>query len=69
MNSLRYRSVKKLIILTKNNLYHADASQEGLRCLLVGTKVISEQEFDAWHTKYHQAKSNITEIEKKKAGK
>jgi phospholipid-translocating P-type ATPase (flippase) len=43
-------------------------STEGLRCLLVGYRVIPEQEFQSWFSKYSACKADIQEIEKRKNG-
>jgi len=41
-------------------------SDEGLRCLLVGTMDLDETFFNEWRVRYKAAKSNLDEIEKKK---
>jgi len=39
---------------------------EGLRCLLISHKDIPLEQFNEWNNKYTKARTNITEIEKKK---
>eukprot|EP01035_Chromulina_nebulosa_P017968 gene17968-23598_t len=39
---------------------------EGLRCLLISYKDIPLEQFNEWNNKYTKARTNITEIEKKK---
>ncbi len=41
-------------------------SDEGLRCLLVGSTDIDEKFFHEWRVRYKAAKTNLEEIEKKK---
>ena len=43
-------------------------SLEGLRCLLLGSAVISEEKFRTWRKHYEKALSDLAEIDKKKNG-
>ena len=43
-------------------------SLEGLRCLLLGSAVISEEKFRTWRKHYEKALSDLAEIDKKKSG-
>jgi phospholipid-transporting ATPase len=42
-------------------------SQEGLRCLLIAHRDISEGEFQSWSARYQEASTNMEELEKRKA--
>jgi magnesium-transporting ATPase (P-type) len=55
-------------ILTLTEQHIQNFSIEGLRCLVVGYVDIPESKFHAWQDKYRVAKSDIIEIDKKKAG-
>lgn len=53
--------------LLRTTIAHMDSfSNEGLRCLLVGYADIDEAWYTAWKDKYHQAKTDLEELEKKK---
>ena len=41
---------------------------EGMRCLVVGEKIIPEAEYESWHRRYLGALTNLTEVEKRKNG-
>lgn len=41
---------------------------EGMRCLVVGQKVIPESEYQEWHIRYMGALTNLAEVERRKAG-
>ena len=55
-------------ILAKTDGHMQNYAMEGLRCLVVGYKVISEDEYDSWHSNYLGALTNLSEVEKKKSG-
>ncbi len=44
-----------------------DHSNDGLRCLVVGQKLLQAKEYLAWSTEYRKALSDISELEKKGA--
>lgn len=53
-------------LITTTNAQVEQFSEEGLRCLLVGQAVIEEDWYHAWRVKYHEAKTNMVELDKKK---
>ena len=55
-------------LLARTNADVDQFSQEGLRCLLIGQAVISEETYAAWSAKYARASTSIEEIEKRRTG-
>lgn len=55
-----------LVEVTNKDL--VEFSEEGLRCLIVGCCIISEERYSKWSTEYKMASTNMAEIEKKKSG-
>jgi magnesium-transporting ATPase (P-type) len=45
-----------------------DFAVEGLRCLIIGSAVLSQNEYDAWSAQYALATSDLNQIELKKKG-
>lgn len=56
----------KLLNLTQSHVQQF--SEEGLRCLVVCTKLITKEEFNDWNTKYVKACTDIEQLEKLKNG-
>lgn len=57
---------EKIFQLTDDHM--RQYSVEGMRCLVVGQKDISEDEYREWHSRYMAALTNLSEVEKRKAG-
>jgi phospholipid-transporting ATPase len=53
-------------LITTTNAQVEQFSEEGLRCLLVGSVEIEDDWYNKWRAKYHEAKTNLAELEKKK---
>jgi magnesium-transporting ATPase (P-type) len=45
-----------------------DFAVEGLRCLIIGSAVLTQADYDAWAAQYLAATSDLLQIEMKKKG-
>lgn len=55
-------------LVKATNKHMRDYSIEGLRCLLVGSCVLEQQEYHSWTNAYQRASTDIRELEKRKKG-
>jgi phospholipid-transporting ATPase len=53
-------------ILSTTDQHMQQYALEGLRCLLVGYKEITNEEYTQWSVKYNNASTNLVELDKKK---
>ena len=59
---------KKDKILTLTQSHIQQYAEEGLRCLVVCTKLITKEQFNDWNTKYVKACTDMEQLEKLKNG-
>ena len=55
-------------LINKTNKDMRDFAVEGLRCLIIGSAVLSPDEYASWNTQYSAAASDLVQIELRKKG-
>jgi phospholipid-translocating P-type ATPase (flippase) len=55
-------------LLTKSKSHMDQYGNEGLRCLVVGYSILSEEVYETWSNKYKLASTDMEQINKKKKG-